>query len=87
MGKLSMIANASQSMLYDQARDRPICKQGHECVGWGVNGVTGAPTLFPIVHLTYDPNRPDKQFHHLVEPREVRATHVINPVWAKTDGM
>jgi hypothetical protein len=52
MAKLAFIKNASQRMLNDQASFKPVCKQGHECVGWGVDGVTGKPTAFPIVYLS-----------------------------------
>ncbi len=52
MAKLAHIKNASQNMLNAQAPFKPVCKQGHECVGWGVDGVTGKPTAFPIVYLS-----------------------------------
>ena len=87
MAKLYQIANASQKMLNDQARFDPICKQGRECVGWGVDGYTGKPTRFPIVRLTYDPSRTDKRFNGLSEPLEVVANRIVNPVWASVDGV
>jgi hypothetical protein len=86
MSKLDAISNASQKMLDAQAQFNPVCKQGHECVGWGVNGVTGGATAFPIVHLTYDPSRTDKKFNNMSEPLEVESNHVVSPVWASTDG-
>ena len=52
MAKLDQIANASQKMLDSQRQFNPICRQGHECVGWGVDGATGRPTSFPIVYLS-----------------------------------
>lgn len=86
MRKLDQIASASQSALDSQKHFNPVCKQGHECVGWGVNGVTGRPTSFPVVHLSYDPTRTDKKFNGMSEPVEVNANHVVNPVWAGIDG-
>ena len=86
MAKLEQIANASQKMLDAQKQFNPICKQGHECVGWGVDGFTGRPTAFPIVHLSYDPSRVDKRFNGMNEPVEVVANHIVKPVWASTDG-
>ena len=85
MAQLDKITQASQQMLNDQAKFNPICKQGHECVGWGVNGVTGKPTPFPIVYLSYDPKRSDKKFNGMSEPLEVIANHVVDPVWASVD--
>ena len=85
MAQLNQITNASQQMLNDQTKFNPICKQGHECVGWGVNGVTGKPTPFPIVYLSYDPTRSDKKFNGMTEPVEVIANHVVDPVWASVD--
>ena len=49
MSKLYEISNASQKMLDGQKKFNPICKQGHECVGWGIGGVSGKPTQFPVV--------------------------------------
>ena len=86
MSKLHAFANASQKMLDDQAQFNPVCRQGHECVGWGVDGATGKPTTFPIVHLSYDPTRTDKKFNKLSEPVEVESNHVVSPVWASADG-
>ena len=86
MAKLDQISNASKKMLEGQARFNPICKTGHECVGWGIDGATGAPTRFPIVRLTYDPARTDKKFNGLSEPVEVVANHIVKPVWAGIDG-
>jgi hypothetical protein len=85
MAQLENIVDASQKMLNDQATLKPICSQGHECVGWGVNGVTGKPTPFPVVTLSYDPTRTDKRFNGLNEPLEVIANHVVDPVWASVD--
>lgn len=48
--------------------------------------MSGRPTPFPIVHLSYDPSRSDKKFNGLTEPVEVVANHVVNPVWASVDG-
>jgi hypothetical protein len=59
-----------------------MCKQGHECVGWGVDGATGMPTRFPVIALTYDAARTDKIFHGKLEPLEVEATPNPNPTWA-----
>eukprot|EP00946_MAST-07B_sp_MAST-7B-sp1_P003984 g3984.t1 len=87
MAKLEQITNASQKMLDSQAKFDPICKQGRECVGWGVDGFTGRPTRFPIVHLSYDPSRTDKRFNGYSEPLEVVANHIVNPVWASVDGV
>ena len=86
MDKLSRIANESQKMLDNQRKFNPICKQGHECVGWGVDGFTGRPTAFPIVYLSYDPTRSDKRFNGMNEPVEVVANHIVSPVWAGVDG-
>lgn len=86
MSKLYEISNASQKMLKAQQKFNPICKQGHECVGWGIDGVSGSPTPFPVVHLSYDPTRSDKKFNRMSEPIEVVANHVVNPVWASVDG-
>ncbi len=86
MQQLYAITNATQSMLNAQAQFHPVCKQGYECVGWGVNGVTGAPTTFPVVELTYDPTRTDKTFNGMSEPLEAVSNHVVNPVWDSTDG-
>jgi hypothetical protein len=86
MAKLSAIANKSQAMLNAQAMLKPICRQEHECVGWGVDGVTGAPAPFPIVHLSYDPSRWDKTYNGMSEPIEVESNHIVTPVWASTDG-
>ena len=86
MSKLYEISNASQKMLNAQKEFNPICTQGHECVGWGIDGVSGQPTPFPVVHLSYDPSRSDKKFNGLTEPVEVVSNHVVNPVWASVDG-
>ena len=43
MSKLYAITNATQKMLDAQAQFNPVCKQDYECVGWGVDAVTGAP--------------------------------------------
>ena len=77
MQKLDQIANASQKMLDRQRQFNPICRQGHECVGWGVDGATGRPTAFPIVYLSYDPSRTDKQFNGMAEPVEVVANREL----------
>ena len=86
MAELLEITNASKKMLQDQQPFHPICAEGHECVGWGVDGTTGKPTPFPIVHLSYDPSRTDKKYHGLSEPLEVQSNHVVNPVWGSVDG-
>jgi hypothetical protein len=86
MAKLLQISNASQKMLDGQRQFNPICRQGHECVGWGVDGATGRATAFPIVYLSYDPNRTDKIFEGMSEPLEVIANHVVKPVWSGVDG-
>ena len=72
-------------MLEDQQQFHPICAEGHECVGWGID-MFGKPTAFPVVHLSYDPSRSDKKFNGLSEPLEVVANHVANPVWSYVDG-
>ena len=85
MSQLFQISNASKKMLEDQQQFHPICAEGHECVGWGID-MFGKPTAFPVVHLTYDPSRTDKKFNGLSEPLEVVANHVVNPVWSYVDG-
>ena len=85
MTQLGEIVKASQKMLDEQAKLNPICKQGRECVGWGVDGITGKPTPFPVVWLSYDPSRADKKFNGMSEPLEVIANHVVDPVWASVD--
>jgi len=77
MAKLEQISNASQKMLDAQKKFNPVCKQGHECVGWGVDGATGRPTPFPIVYLSYDPSRADKRFNGMNEPVEVVANREL----------
>ena len=87
MNKLYAVTNASQSMLDAQAQFNPVCRQEHECVGWGVDGTTGKPSFFPIVHLSYNVSRADKKFNNLSEPIEVVSNHVVDPVWASADGV
>ena len=80
--KLEVAANESQAML-DSWPATSMCAQNSECVGWGIDGATGTPTLFPIVHLTLDPNASGHTFAGgRVSPIEVNTVEVTNPEWA-----
>jgi hypothetical protein len=66
----------SQEALNSQDADNPLCKQKEECVGWGVDGLTGEPRYFPLIKLTY--TDASKTFNGKREPVETDNTPVIN---------
>jgi hypothetical protein len=78
MDGLDAVAQQSQQQLDQQIQYNPLCRQSQECVGWGVDGATNSPALFPVVELTYlDPTR---VFDNFTEPIEAIVTPHLSPV-------
>jgi len=56
--QLSALKNASQAALQESLKYTPICKQGQECVGWGVDLGAGATVNYPLLTLNFSGSTP-----------------------------
>jgi hypothetical protein len=77
---LNTLSNKSQALLNSQKQYNPLCKQSQECVGWGADGSTGSPALFPVIELTY--GDPAKEHHGFREPVEAVVSPHVSPAFA-----
>ena len=56
--QLSALKNASQAALQESLKYSPICRQGQECVGWGVDLGSGKATNYPQLTLNFSSSTP-----------------------------
>ena len=56
--QLTTLQNVSQNALLKSLAYNPICKQGQECVGWGVDLGAGDKAKFPLLTLDFSGTTP-----------------------------
>ena len=56
--QLSALKNASQAALQASLKYNPICRQGQECVGWGVDLGSGKAVNYPQLTLNFTGSTP-----------------------------
>jgi hypothetical protein len=77
--RLAKLKNASLAKLQADLLFNPICREGFECVGWGVDMSRGSTTRYPILELNFSDPSSGQSGSGLKYPKGVLVTPFDTP--------